>query len=430
MLDDKLTAVIGMQVNKGSKLHFVVTSGDGGLPAGVAWSLGYQEEVDAIMAQHLAELGDHARCLRRWPDFTLLYFPGPDDVAHFKGARSREYRSALRSLDCSLGRMLRALDEGGILEPMTLVLTSDHGIHDVAPQNHVDLARYLGTAAGIAAYGGEDDVDEDATYLDNANDASLNRRINRFRPWPVVVTHSGERHASLHLRVSDDWSVRPTAEQTLRFHLATRPSGDAQESFPAVLLRHPGIEHAVVRDGTDAVEIHGRQGIARVERDRSAPEPAYRYAVLSGHDPLFHDEPAPATADGAFHGSRAWLEATAAMRHPDVVAQIVDAFDDRKAGDLMLFAAPCWDFYPEYSGGHGGIERDEMRIPMYFAGPRIAPGATIPAARLVDVVPTVLDLMGVGERAHLPCCRLDGVSLADRLLAVPAETRLSDATSR
>ena len=67
MLDDKLTAVIGMQMNRGTKLHYVTESGDGGLPAGVAWSLGYQDEVDKIMAQHIAELAEEVRCLRRWP---------------------------------------------------------------------------------------------------------------------------------------------------------------------------------------------------------------------------------------------------------------------------------------------------------------------------------------------------------------------------
>ena len=85
MLDDKLSAVIGMQMHRGAKLHFVTETGDGGLPAGVAWTLGYQAEVDQLMAENIADLADEVRCLRRWPAFTLVYFPGPDDVGHFRG---------------------------------------------------------------------------------------------------------------------------------------------------------------------------------------------------------------------------------------------------------------------------------------------------------------------------------------------------------
>ena len=102
ILSDKLTAVVGMQLNKGAKLHFVTSTGDGGLPAGVAWSLGYQDEVDTIMAENISNLGKEARCLKHWPDLTLVYFPAPDDIAHFKGSGSRNYRASLRALDCSL----------------------------------------------------------------------------------------------------------------------------------------------------------------------------------------------------------------------------------------------------------------------------------------------------------------------------------------
>lgn len=73
-----------------------------------------------------------------------------------------------------------------------------------------------------------------------------------------------------------------------------------------------------------------------------------------------------------------------------------------------------FDRVHEEGGGHGGIERDEMIIPFLVAGPGIVPGHVIPSARLVDLVPTVLDLMGHrSPREGGPA--FDGQSLAARL---------------
>jgi arylsulfatase A-like enzyme len=411
ILDDKLTAVIGMQMHRGAKLHLVTETGDGGLPAGVAWTLGYQDEVDQLIAENIADLADMVRCLRRWPHFTLVYFPGPDDVAHFKGAASPEYRRSLRSLDRSLGGILCALDNGGVLDRMTLVLTSDHGMHDVQKDNFLDVTTLVRDSTGLPTYRGEHDVDEDQAYLDGVNQSSYLSRARRFRECRAVVTHSGERQAFIHLRTGPDWSVRPTLDEILNVVHASEG-----QTLPGILVSNPGIAFVAVRDGTDSVQVWGKTGVARIGRQRGTAASAYRYEVLSGEDPLFHEDGgAPPIADGQLHPSREWLEATASLRHPDAVAQLGDLFDNRRTGDLAVFAAPDWDFSEQYLGGHGGLEAEEMHIPMYFAGPHVTPGTRIHAGRLVDLVPTVLDLMGVGERSAW--YRFDGASLAPELAA-------------
>jgi arylsulfatase A-like enzyme len=435
MLDDKLTAVIGMQLNKGSKLHYVVSADDGGLPAGLAWTTGQQEEVDEIMAENIAKLGKEARRLGHWPDLALIYFPGPDDVAHAKGAQSSEYRSALRSLDESLGAMLAALDGGGLLDRITLVLTSDHGMHDVHRQQWVDLGR-LAMESGLSVYTDDAEVDEDLTYLHpeegfaasivkffspEPGPPSYPERFRRFHRWRMVLTHSGERQAFLHVRSGWNWAQRPSRDEILWSHreAANQTAGTCYAAsdlpLPEIFVRHPAVGFAVVRDGQDAVEVFGKVGVGRIERSRSGAEPSFRYRVISGSDPIFGDDAAaPAIADGELHGSREWLQATAALAHPDVVPQFGSLFDHHRTGDVALFAAPGWDFSKKYLGGHGGIERDEMRIPFYFAGPTIAAGTRVPAARLVDLVPTVLELMGLADRTTR-LCALDGKSIASQL---------------
>jgi hypothetical protein len=124
--------------------------------------------------------------------------------------------------------------------------------------------------------------------------------------------------------------------------------------------------------------------------------------------------------NGDARTSREWLAASAHHRHPDVVPQIVIAFDSPRSGDLVVFAAPSWDFSEKYLGGHGGLEAEELRIPLYFAGPLVQPGTEIPAARLVDVVPTLLELMSAcAVDPALESTPMDGISLAAELAPRP-----------
>jgi arylsulfatase A-like enzyme len=97
-----------------------------------------------------------------------------------------------------------------------------------------------------------------------------------------------------------------------------------------------------------------------------------------------------------------------------MVPQLGEVFQDPRAGEIIIFAAPGWSFCRDYVGGHGGIERDEMLIPMYFAGPGLLPHGKVGTARLADLVPTVLDLMGWRASVAHPQ-HFDGVSIADSL---------------
>ena len=109
--------------------------------------------------------------------------------------------------------------------------------------------------------------------------------------------------------------------------------------------------------------------------------------------------------DGAEYSSRAWLEATAGTDFPDLPPQILAYFRSHLAGDLVIFAAPDWDLSDQWKAGHGGLRPSEMTFPLILAGPGIDHGQ-LPVARAVDVVPTILDLLG-----RTPDEELDGRSL-------------------
>ena len=91
--------------------------------------------------------------------------------------------------------------------------------------------------------------------------------------------------------------------------------------------------------------------------------------------------------------SRQWLSATVATQVPDLPAQILAYFRARRAGDIAVFAAPRWDLSTRTRAGHGGIRPSDMLVPMLLVGPNV-PKGTIDAARTVDLLPTLMALLG------------------------------------
>jgi hypothetical protein len=227
--------------------------------------------------------------------------------------------------------------------------------------------------------------------------------------------------------MKEEWAIRPTLGEILTFHrrfgISENDPGMMDMTLPDILLRQPAIEYVAVRDGSDRVLFYGKNGtgthprtLAAIERERPDRQLAtYRYRLIDG-DPLGYL--ASPSSEPMCHGgsylSLEWLEATAKLDRPDVIPQLVDVFDSQHSGDVVVFAAARWSLSDNYQGAHGGLLREEMVIPLYFAGGGIKPGTKLPFGRLVDLTPTAMDLMGFAQRLgqNGP---MDGVSRAPAL---------------
>jgi hypothetical protein len=401
LLPQDLTAGIALPFQRGAKISRAVSLDTGGAQFGVSWAMGQKERADELLCDQLCDIGEQVRRIGHWPALVQIHLPGVDAVGHAHGSDGGEYRQAVENLDHVIGDVLETFARGGMLEQLTIVLTSDHG-HHTTPHS-LPLEQFLTTAIGAPVL----------FALENNGDASFIARWEQFSEARVVVAPNGRREASLHLRTGESWNDRPSLESILAF--PGHCGGPPGENLPSRLLRSPAIDLVAVHDGEHDVRVYGRSGTAVIRRMLRGPEePSYRYEILAGRDPLGYDADARLSAwmlDA--HASREWLAATADQRRPDLVPQLMIAFDDCRSGDVILFAAPAWDFSEElYAGGHGGVEREEMLVPFYLAGPGIRAGAEVPCARLVDLVPTLLDLTGV----HVPAsARFDGISLAPGL---------------
>ena len=402
LMSQRLTAVVALPFRRSVKISLASSPDPEALPVWIAWAMKREEVTDVRLSEQLYEIGTDARAIGQWPDFILIHLPAVDKAGHDSGSDGEAYREAVANLDQAIGEVLETFHHCGMLDELTIVLLSDHGHHS-AP-HWLPLDEYLRELLGAPV------------LLAMENDAELSfvERWETYSQARVVVTINGAREASIHLRTSQSWSARPGFDEVLGF--PTTFGGQPAESLPELLLRSPAVDLVAVRAGDDEVRIFGHHGAATIERVDTPSEPSFRYELLTGEDPLgYHaDERLRTWMANGPHTSRQWLEATADQRRPDIVPQLVTAFDDPRSGDLILFAAPTWDFAEKYAGGHGGLEREEMIVPFYLAGPGIRPGVEIPAARLVDVVPTLLDLAG----AAVPTSHeFDGISLAPMLSA-------------
>ena len=83
------------------------------------------------------------------PKVVYLYVPELDQTAHAKGSKSSEWLNLLEDLDSHVSKLATALAKG-----TGFIVTSDHGIVDIAQHNHIYLDEYL-TEAELEFVGGD-----------------------------------------------------------------------------------------------------------------------------------------------------------------------------------------------------------------------------------------------------------------------------------
>ncbi|MFH1745782.1 MAG: alkaline phosphatase family protein [Planctomycetota bacterium] len=362
--------------------------------SGVRWFFGAYTGVDALTSETVAKVAREANSGAPWPTLLMCYYPGLDSVGHLYGPSSPEYRTGLEHFDRVLGRACDWLEAEGLLETTYIVLVSDHGMVDVEPEGYIDLMHLV-----------RDEWGRNATdrMLQDGSRAGRQRYFDKF---DTVVAYQDGRKALLYFAGPDGWDERPPPE--LVSEILTAPPGEQR------LWNQAGIDLVAYLAGPNEVVVRSPRGTARILERAGETGPEYQYIPSDG-DPLDYlsETDQAEFINGGYHSSRAWLEATCEHGFPNIVPHLGPLLREPRSGQVLVFTTPGYSFVSEL-GGHGGIDRAEMRVPFILAGPGIEAGATIRCACVSDLVPTLLDLLG-----HPPPsdCILDGVALFDTILA-------------
>lgn len=362
--------------------------------SGVCWFFGLYETVDRWTARRFKLIGQLAQQTQRWPKLIFSYFPATDEIGHRLGPGSPRYRNSLMNVDRQIGHICRALDHNDLLDSTYLIFLSDHGMSQRLEQNSVDLVDILTKQLGLKL-----------TTSGPNQRKQFSKRAKYFQRYNAILANGGGRRAHLYLKNSDDWKMAASVEQLT-------PIAD-------YLTANPGIFMVAYR-ANNGLTIQTQAGKAVIRRGQSGKNDAgciatlnekrYSYQVIDGDDPLgYDDEPGLAEMlEGEFHSGQVWLERTAGTKYPDLPVGIVELFDSRRAGDMVIFADDNWDFDAGHVGGHGSVAAVDMVVPMVFAGPGIRKGSTIERSRMVDVAPTIIDMIDSGK---LERYQFDGRSL-------------------
>ncbi len=373
--------------------------------AGPPYYFGWYEFVDRLTLFRFHLVNEIARARAAAPAVTIAYLLAPDFFAYENGASDPRYRDAMRHTDYQIGRVLGDLERAGRLDETVIAFVTDHGMMDV--ERHWVLPDYLRDELGLHL--------SDARLWEKSK---FEERLAHYRQYTAVYYGSGDRYAAICLRrpTTDDegtvtgfepWTRRPTPANLAAYPVAktdglarlcssTRmPSGHAKRvNLPAMLAAREEVDVVAHAAGPDRVRVRRRDGEVEF-RAHGGPRGTISYHLVSGDDPLGYAGVVPSELLSGEPASRdAWFRATAGSGYPDLPEQILAYFRARRAGDVVLFAAPGWDFRDVHSAGHGGLRPGEMHVPILLAGPGVPARQVRDHARLVDVMPTLLKLLG------------------------------------
>ncbi|HUS47341.1 MAG TPA: alkaline phosphatase family protein [Phycisphaerae bacterium] len=367
--------------------------------AGPPYFFGWYEFVDRLTLWRLNMVADVARKTRRWPAVTVVYLLAPNFRAYEHGIASRQYREAMKHTDRQIGRVLGDFEKAGLLDNLVIALTSDHG--QTAIRKHFSVERLLRERGGLKVA---------PAHL--WEQTPFETRLDYYGRYSCVLYGSGDRYTAICLRKPagekdgegpqfEPWFCRPSAAD-----LKAYPSGasriealfssanvKAAVDLPNMLLENEAVDAVTYAVAPNRVRVARRGGEVEFRQDGGRGMPI-SYHVVAGQDPMGWEGKVPQDAlSGKTLGERDWLRMTVGTRHPDLPAQILAYFRAHRAADIAVFAADGWNFNNWRRGGHGGLSPGDMHVPVLLAGPGV-PKGRVEAVRTVDLLPTLLGLLG------------------------------------
>jgi len=295
------------------------------------------------------------RVIAQRPAFSCIAMLGLDKASHALGHESDCARGALAAIDESVGELRDALERAGRWDDTVLWIVSDHGHSPV--NAHDDLVHVVRSAG----------------YSVLSHPWLLARRAM------VAVMVGG--NAMAHLYVELDRRTR-AGWSALR---------ERWEPLASALLERESVDLVILHHDEPRTEVRGRgRGSAIIECTNGR----FSYHPVDG-DPLGVGRELT-----AIH-SREVYDALATTDYPDALVQIAQLAASARSGDIILSAAPGWDFREKWEpvphvSTHGSLRREHMMVPLITNRPvRGHP------RRTADVMPSALGVLGLPAVAGL-----------------------------
>lgn len=358
----------------------------------------------AVLTYDVGEIEDFRR---RWqsaskaPNLVFMRLGAIDTAGHFYGPEHSIYGEAIGAVDARIGEIIGVLEDtpmvggGTALDMAHVVVFSDHGT--VPTRRHVDLDALLRTA-GLTPWPTSDAASVVASALDPKG----------LSEHDVVSVPSGSNVASLYLRARGPVRPLPWSKVPEPGVMRNTPRHDAPSfDLAMALVSQPDVDRVIYLDQEDTVVATSAEGALHIRR-RHAPDGAWRLGVfVDGRDPYGDCRPGgpccaraiidTPEADACYRSTRQWRELSQDWDHPELPLMLHKVFSGLEARrpDAMIEAAPGAGFMADTRGDHGRYAPELLRVPLLISGPDVDPSAPLVDPRLVDLMPTFAQLMGL-----------------------------------
>jgi len=338
-------------------------------PIHALWSTyvtGSIDNVDRLAFKELVK--QYSKNLPDIPRYTLIGLYSTDISGHFYGADSIQVEEALIQFDRLLYDFLELLKEQGIREKMYIIVSADHGMH-----NTDKLFRFR------------------ETMIERGLD--VKPKNPRIKDFSIYAADRGISSTHVYTRRRDgSFAPLSNSDELRRFPLK---NGETIDLINFILSLEP-TELVAVRHGENAVNIYKADGgSSRIECFMLNYEQWCSYHILSKDDPLkITGTKARKLVDGRPHSAQEWKHATVDEFYPDAIVQLGTLFQDGRGGDLFIIPKRSWGLRKVKHATHGSLIGDDMRIPLFIAGPDV-PQGVYKAMRTVDVYPLLIKWYGL-----------------------------------
>ncbi|MHA1145106.1 MAG: alkaline phosphatase family protein [Candidatus Helarchaeota archaeon] len=323
-----------------------------GVSRGATFHYGFQDAtnlfrpISKILKKHVQE---HENSL---PTVSVLWYYQTDPAVHTHGAHSRTYLREIKKVDRDLGKIIDLLKEIRQYDDTLIVITSDHG--NYAAREKLDVGQLL------QKYGLERDVD---FFVDFGS-------VGLF--W---------------------FTTGPDPSRPLRL-AELRKNGSNSIDLIKIIGSLKGIERLFYYDEKTGL-IHGffdgKEGTIAWKNGKTS---------IAGDDIFEYSEDSLASGikKGIFYDSDEWLKYTYKSKLPLLPDHLARLFHNRNRPDIIACTDRKTVYHHLYS--HDTYTQESMNVPLLLAGSKMVP-KKLKHARTVDVLPTILHLLGRDVPANM-----------------------------
>jgi hypothetical protein len=309
----------------------------------------------------------------------VLWLPISDLIGHEKGPTSPEFKQHLVEIDQMLFRILfegykhwEGLNKLGLTDSSYFIITADHGGFPIHMKSELikDL-KHLPLQ-----------IKHKQASLKSLNKCDL-----------LVAYTDGFGILYVKNPITKNWHDKVDYSQLLAY-----PTSKNSVNLINYLLDVPTISHVFIKkkDSSSVTYlVFSREGTSQIQRKIEDHTRLISYQVLSGNDPLgyLNIPQLNKLIDGNFHLFTEWLTILPETNYPMLLDQIPRLFDCETMGNILFMGKEGASFTAKEKGGtHDTGVFICSRVPLIIAGPSIK-HITIPVARTVDIVPTLLSLL-------------------------------------